>query len=103
MFLDEIALRRESKVSQSDFELLLKNLDYKKIPLDIQIQLEAYRKQATIGDNPYPRPERYSMVMETLLHDAWQRLNGTPKEVAKHKFIQLIEKFQRESSGFQSH
>ncbi len=103
MFLDEIALRPISRVLESDLELNFSNIDYAKLPLDIRIQLEAYKNQATIGDNPYPRPQRYSMVLETLLHDAWQRLNGTPKDVAKRNFIQLIEKYQRESSGLQSH
>ncbi|MFN3952188.1 MAG: acyl-CoA-binding domain-containing protein [Thermaurantimonas sp.] len=103
MFLDEIALHPISRVSESDFELNSSNIKYAEFPLDIRIQLEAYKNQATIGDNPNPRPQRYSMVIETLLHDAWQRLHGTPKEVAKQMFIQLIEKSQRELSSLPSH
>lgn len=103
MFLEEIALRPSFRISESEFNHIIKNTDLREFPLDIKIQLEAYKNQATVGDNPYSRPERYSMVIETLLHDAWARLNGTPKDVAKLKFIQLIEKYQSELSGFQSH
>lgn len=98
MFLDEIALRSNTVISDAEFDYLLKNTNLKELPLDIRIQLEAYKNQALVGDNPYSRPERYSMVLETLLHDAWSRLKGTSKSAAKMAFVELIKNYQKNLS-----
>lgn len=94
MYLDEIPLPSVAVVSDADFQKLVKTVNFYDMPLDVRILLEAYKNQATIGDNPYPRPERYSMVIETLLHDAWARLKGMPKSVAQKEFIRLLKSVQ---------
>ncbi|GCD77174.1 hypothetical protein JCM31826_06560 [Thermaurantimonas aggregans] len=94
MYLEEIPLPSVTKASDSDFQKIIKSVNYHELPLDIRILLEAYKNQATLGDNPNPRPERYSMVMETLLHDAWARLKGMPKGVAQKEFIRLLKSVQ---------
>ncbi|MFN4300202.1 MAG: acyl-CoA-binding domain-containing protein [Thermaurantimonas sp.] len=94
MYLEEIALPSVAKISDADFQKVIKSVNFYELPLDIRILLEAYKNQAIIGDNPYPRPERYSMVMETLLHDAWARLKGMPKSVAQKEFIRLLKSVQ---------
>lgn len=94
MYLEEIPLPSVAKISDADFQKVIKSVNFYELPLDIRILLEAYKNQATIGDNPYPRPERYSMVMETLLHDAWSRLRGMPKSVAQKEFIRLLKSVQ---------
>lgn len=94
MFLEEIAIRPISKSIDSELENALKKVNFSKIPLDVQIQIEAYKNQAIIGDNPNPRPERYSMVLETLLHDAWARLRGTSQSLAKRELLKIIRNYQ---------
>lgn len=55
----------------------------------------AFFKQATMGDNNNTRPHESSNVIETFKHDAWYRLQGMPKEVAKEKYIETIKKLEK--------
>ncbi len=55
----------------------------------------AYFKQATLGDNSNTRPHESSNVIETFKHDAWYRLQGMPKEVAKEKYIETIKSLEK--------
>lgn len=49
-----------------------------------------YFKQATYGDLDEPRPTESSNVVQTFKHDAWNRLQGMPKEEAMQRYIKTI-------------
>lgn len=55
----------------------------------------AFFKQGTIGDNVHPRPQESSNVIETFKHDAWYRLLGMPKDVARKKYIETIKELEK--------
>lgn len=49
-----------------------------------------YYKQATEGDNDYPRPDQNSDVVRTFMYDQWSRLKGMTKKEAQERYIQFI-------------
>ncbi|KFD39798.1 acyl-CoA-binding protein [Schleiferia thermophila] len=92
MYLDEIAIMPTRKALDTEFEMALHQVSSKNFPLDVYVLLMAYKNQALHGDNNSKRPERFSMVLETLIHDAWQKLKGMEASEAKVEFIKLSRK-----------
>lgn len=92
MYLDEVAIKPAKRTSDQEFEMAVKDFKSKKYPLDEYVMLMALKNQALHGDNCNKRPEGYSMVLETFIHDAWLRLKGMSASEAKMEFIKLSSK-----------
>lgn len=59
---------------------------------DTLLKLYSLHKQATEGDIDMEFPANSFDFMAKAKHEAWQSLKGTPKDVAMHKYINLINK-----------
>ena len=63
---------------------------------DNMLIIYGFFKQATKGDNDEKRPQESSNVIQTFKYDAWKRLEGMPKSIAKQKYIETIKKLSRQ-------
>ncbi len=60
---------------------------------DTLLKLYAYYKQATAGDVQGKRPG-FTDFAGRAKYDAWKKLKGMPEEVAKKRYVKLVEKLQ---------
>lgn len=61
-----------------------------KIAPDVRLQLYAFYKQATSGDNFAFNSE--SNIISGFKFNAWMQLKGMPPKEAKEAYIELVEK-----------
>ena len=58
---------------------------------DTLLKLYAYYKQATVGDVQGKRPG-FTDFAGRAKYDAWKKLKGMPQELAKERYIKLVER-----------
>jgi diazepam-binding inhibitor (GABA receptor modulating acyl-CoA-binding protein) len=58
------------------------------------LELYAWYKQATVGDNLTARPGMFELKAKAKW-DAWSALKGTPQLNAQQSYIELAEKLQK--------
>ncbi|KAI9222777.1 acyl-CoA-binding protein-like protein [Blastocladiella britannica] len=57
---------------------------------DELLELYAFFKQGTVGDNDTPRPGMFD-IKGKAKHDAWSAKKGLTKEDAQAKYVELVE------------
>ena len=67
----------------------------KRPPNDIMLQLYALYKQANEGDVTGDRPG-FADFEGRAKYDSWNKLQGKSGENAKHEYISLVEKLEKE-------
>jgi len=63
-----------------------------KLPPDLMLQLYAYYKQATKGNN-YVQPSGNVELRNAFKLNAWFQLNHLTEEEAKQEYINLVNKY----------
>ena len=63
-----------------------------KLPPDLMLQLYAYYKQATKGNN-YEQPSGNVELRNAFKLNAWFQLNHLTEEEAKQEYINLVNKY----------
>jgi acyl-CoA-binding protein len=60
---------------------------------DMLLKLYAYYKQASAGDVTGKRPG-FTDFAGRAKYDAWKKLSGMPEEIAKKRYIKLVQRLQ---------
>ncbi|WTV48455.1 acyl-CoA-binding protein (plasmid) [Streptomyces sp. NBC_00040] len=61
---------------------------------DEMLEVYAYFKQATVGDNNTDRPTGLLDLAGKAKWDAWDKIKGTSQEAAEAKYIQIVKALQ---------
>lgn len=59
------------------------------------LELYSLYKQATAGDVSGPRPGMLDFKGKAK-YEAWSGLQGTPKEVAQQRYVELVQRLEKE-------
>ena len=63
---------------------------------DMLLKLYAYYKQGSVGDVQGKRPG-FTDFAGRAKYDAWKKLSGMPQEIAKKRYIKLVERLQEDA------
>jgi len=70
---------------------IISSTTHKKIPPDVMLQIYAYYKQASIGNN-YKEPSANIELKNAFKLNAWFQVNHLTVEEAKIEYIKLVNK-----------